>query len=81
MLWISSGNGTDIVHSVIVRSRDLYKLKERAKDETHALTINPSWISKKATPYKANKLLCHELSTLTFTISSYTIRDLERLQG
>ena len=59
----------------------LRKLKENAKGETHALTFNPSWTSVQERPRKANKILCHQLSTFTLTVSRYTIRDLERLQG
>ena len=36
----------------------LSKLKERAKDETHTLTFNPSWASALERPQKANKILC-----------------------
>ena len=39
------------------------------------------WTSEKDTPYKANKILCHQLSIFTVAISNYTIRDLERLKG
>ena len=32
-------------------------------------------------PHEANKVLCHQLSTLTLIISRYTIWDLEKLKG
>ena len=32
-------------------------------------------------PYEANKILSHQLSTFTLTISRYTIWDLEKIEG
>ena len=43
--------------------------------------LDGSWTSEYDTPYTANKILCHQLSNLTLTLSNFTIRDLERFKG